>query len=717
MEVVNIDRPRCFDPIGRPTRSLSEGGGDMLYKDLSNHELTNIEKYWLCKQVDVLNCNETGKGIGKKYLIKRYNISRHFFRHNYATFRNTGNINAVGRQHLLQPADFAPIANEIIKLNETGVDMSEVEVRKLMDKVATDKSYKNGKPRKGAAMTNRTFVKAKDRLNLQTKKAGTIDQSAINARKCPIMSYIWYLIVAATSQYLPASCKWNIDGTTYVFDTPKKGSNIIRLLDQSEYTLDNDEIAPKNVKMPNQGKIKTPVGYGLPYGIKVMQAINAFSESSSFTCIVSVRDMEPDDWHVEEVLGLSNTTEVGAKGYIYFSKTRGKPAAMWHDYFTRIVLPSIKASRDYHMERNEEGELHDSELSLDNEAIIIDCIYKEDLMVKFNLHHIHVISLGPGTTGCHQVCDRCPTFASVKKAIAKMNRDNVEIKNDPLERNILKAFNNLEVAKPYLKGKIKNSYKLQITRGLLLLNYVYPKYLSRDAIQSGYRVTGQHLYEANPDGTTISFEAIMKNCYSDVSTDQMELMKRMAPQFIDQIQRTGMVNYTDIIAAGILPGTTSKDRDDLCHTHQFPKIVTHAGSVQRFAAEKEKKTQEYKDAITKEKNLNKEIMKAQKVVEAHDRSNALKELKKNEKRQRDEDEAAENAKYEKMSKFQKIKYDKVREENNKKNTQELTRSRNEQKAHKQLKAEEKAKELADARSLLHQNSQSDFMEESDSSND
>ena len=85
--------------------------------------------------------------------------------------------------------------------------------------------------------------------------------------------------------------------------------------------------------------------------------------------------MQPDDWHVEEVLGLSNTTEVGAKGYIYFSKTLGKPAAMWHDYFTRIVWPTIKASRDHHEERDEDGELYDSELSLDNESIIIDCIY------------------------------------------------------------------------------------------------------------------------------------------------------------------------------------------------------------------------------------------------------------------------------------------------------------------------------------------------------
>ena len=54
----------------------------------------------------------------------------------------------------------------------------------------------------------------------------------------------------------------------------------------------------------------------------------------------------------------------------------------------------------------------------------------------------------------------------------------------------------------------------------------------------------------------------------DISTDQMDLMKRMAPQFINQIKTTGMVNYTDIIVAGILPGTTSKDRDNLCHNHQ-----------------------------------------------------------------------------------------------------------------------------------------------------
>lgn len=709
MATAYIETPGCFKPLICVTRSTTSTGGVTTYQDLSKYVMTKSEKLWLCREVDVINGNKTGQGEGKSLLISRYRLSRSIFKFNYPTYLKTGSVKTKGGQYLLQSEDFLPIAQKIKEVQSTGEDMLALEVRIMMDQVATKKSYDNNIPRQNESMTDRTYKNTIKRLHVKNISSGSIDEAAIAARKCPIASYIWYLVVAAVSQYIPASNKWNLDGSTFIFETPLQGAKIARLKPESEYYIEEDEI-----KLPKQGKLKTPKGYGLPYGIKVMQMISAYSETSPFVCIISVRDMEPDDWHVESVLGLSITTNVGATGYIYFSKTRCKPKGMWTDYFTRVVLPTIKASRGYHEAKDDEGNLLNCSLSMDNEAAIIQCVYDEDLKQQFEEINTDVINVSPNHTGIHQSSDRSPAFSGVKTSIHKMQKNNVKVHNEPLERNILQAFSNLVIVKPYLKTTIKSSYQMQICRGLLVLTHVYPTSLSRKAIRAGYEVTGQHIYGEQEDGITISFERIMRNCYSTVPKAQMELMKRLAPQFIEDIKSTGMVKYTDVIAAGILPGETSKDRDNLCYYHQFPKIVTHEGTLRRFALEQSKKTPEFKEAVLKQKNDSKDLAKALKLIAADDHKKAMQELRINQKRQREQDEAAENEKYQNMSKNQKIKYDKEQEKIAQENAQEMTKSKNEQKALKQLKAD---KILADARALIQQNSQSDIMEESDSSND
>jgi hypothetical protein len=76
--------------------------------------------------------------------------------------------------------------------------------------------------------------------------------------------------------------------------------------------------------------------------------INASGENSEFVLIVAIKDFPENEWHVEKVMGLSISTSIGTSGTIYFSKTRCGTVDMWHDYFIRIVIPSIKLSNDFH---------------------------------------------------------------------------------------------------------------------------------------------------------------------------------------------------------------------------------------------------------------------------------------------------------------------------------------------------------------------------------
>jgi hypothetical protein len=58
-----------------------------------------------------------------------------------------------------------------------------------------------------------------------------------------------------------------------------------------------------------------------------------------------VKDMGVDEWHCEQISGLSITNAVGAVGFIYFSKTRCGTREMWKDVIRRVVTPFILSVR------------------------------------------------------------------------------------------------------------------------------------------------------------------------------------------------------------------------------------------------------------------------------------------------------------------------------------------------------------------------------------
>ena len=64
--------------------------------------------------------------------------------------------------------------------------------------------------------------------------------------------------------------------------------------------------------------------------------------------IITIKEMGDEDWFVGEILGLSISCTIGTAGYIYLSKTRCGTEKMWKDYFTRVVIPTIKKSNDFY---------------------------------------------------------------------------------------------------------------------------------------------------------------------------------------------------------------------------------------------------------------------------------------------------------------------------------------------------------------------------------
>lgn len=113
----------------------------------------------------------------------------------------------------------------------------------------------------------------------------------------------------------------------------------------------------------------------------------------------------------------------------------------------------------------------------------------------------------------------------------------------------------------------------------------------------------------------------MIQCYKEHTDAQMQVMKDAADKLIDDhLIPTGRVPYEAVVAAGILPGKTSENRDLFCPMRQFPHMFTHQDSVDRLAEYRRVHSAEYIEAQrvakAQENGLTKELKQAETVLSA-----------------------------------------------------------------------------------------------------
>jgi hypothetical protein len=172
------------------------------------------------------------------------------------------------------------------------------------------------------------------------------------------------------SRFLPACCKWNADGVTYVFTPAGAGekvcclapdSDIHNLLEKADASETGDEeVQDSDVEQPtvlpakksgngrNRHKSRS-VNNGLPFAIKVMHCASAAGESMPACVVVAAKNMPAESFYVHEnVLGLSWSTQIGASGFLYIAKTRCGTKGLWMHWFRNVVIPALKASKAAH---------------------------------------------------------------------------------------------------------------------------------------------------------------------------------------------------------------------------------------------------------------------------------------------------------------------------------------------------------------------------------
>jgi hypothetical protein len=314
-----------------------------------------------------------------------------------------------------------------------------------------------------------------------------------------------------------------------------------------------------------------------------MQMISAAGENSDFVAVLAMKTMVPNTWHVESVPGLSLSSHIGAKGIIYFSKTRCGTRDMWKDYFTRIVIPTIQASNAVHQPMAPDGVTPSHNMfSTDGEDIIISQCYGDDMRYLLKQSHIFYARVGAGTTGIAQACDRQVIYREIKKLIRRLLEKGIEIENRQLEHAIRQAFLRFKHTFPTVEfGKgLQDCY----VEGLVILVHCFDKTMTRDTTIRGFTCCGQ---DCNPDenNCTVDFQKMMNQCYTNIPSEQRMLMLEQAAGFADIVKLRGKLTYKEVTANGILPGNTTIDRDSLTHIRHWSEVVTMDHVVECYREE------------------------------------------------------------------------------------------------------------------------------------
>ena len=138
--------------------------------------------------------------------------------------------------------------------------------------------------------------------------------------------------------------------------------------------------------------------------------------------ILALKGMEPEAWHIESVAGLSTSSHIGARGLVYFSKTRCGTKTMWKDYFRRVVIPTITQSNEEYNPRNPDGTPMRNFLGTDGVDVIIARAYESDVRQWLDQANTAYSRVGAGTTGIRNACDKQQILKNkIKKVLLKQD--------------------------------------------------------------------------------------------------------------------------------------------------------------------------------------------------------------------------------------------------------------------------------------------------------
>jgi hypothetical protein len=156
------------------------------------------------------------------------------------------------------------------------------------------------------------------------------------------------------------------------------------------------------------------------------------------------------------------------------------------------------------------------------------------------------------------------------------------IENELLRTNMPAVFD--ELHSKHSSVNLTSAFKSNITDGLVVLMDAYQQTMILDMIKRGFSICGQHTPK-DQLGHTVSFEIMMKQCYTDIPAEYLEVMGDKTSELSELLIAKGKVTWDEMDAGGILSLPQSINRDNLTHIRHWSEIVSHIEVIKWYAEE------------------------------------------------------------------------------------------------------------------------------------
>jgi hypothetical protein len=167
---------------------------------------------------------------------------------------------------------------------------------------------------------------------------------------------------------------------------------------------------------------------------------------------------------------------------------------------------------------------------------------------------------------------------------------------------------------------IGSVYKKKIVYACEIITYAMQNgAITKAKLQNGFSICGQHVADVditNSSNSTISFDIIMSQCYTELSQQERDLMKENVPYFLNLLRQFGEITEEEYDSKNI-PRLCNSDfdvRNELVLWRQRAVIITNQETVRRY--------KEYALQV-KLKNADPELKKSLSIIEKNNKKEKL----------------------------------------------------------------------------------------------
>lgn len=471
---------------------------------------------------------------------------------------------AEGRPPKIDEEGKASLRQEILKRKDEKRPMTNSEFYLAANRVAQETDIR----RDGNGLLVTVSKKTADKLLIELNASKEKGQTTTKARHRESRDIRNFISMATMNQAYasdkPPHMIGNYDATQFIVSVKNEELLITIKKEHLDGSRDDGDVPLTNVE-----------DSALDFGVKWMMMGNALGHLGVSIFLVNDPNMDADDFHAYEILGLSHIVEPSAKGYLCFCKTRAGNAKFFQWYTMEILTKFVEACRDLLLDDQKAQSFY---MIADGEQLQLQPF--DDPEVLSTLDNFN-IDLAKGPASCTNTignaCDRSNLFKATKKTMKAVSSVNELDFQDPVLE--LKIFNTIQTDHSLLSVEKRRN----ICKGVVKIARSLAKVVNYQIVSHGFHRIGLYPVNAKKCISNMDAEAL-SNFDANTINGFVSKIPDLASLFLDE-SSGGQITEKQFDDLGI-PQTESDDRrtipkDQRCLSNQRAVMISHQASRKR----------------------------------------------------------------------------------------------------------------------------------------